>query len=391
MQLNVDLEAKDDKGQTALFIAVKHGRFAAVELLLKASASVKVRDASGTSLLHTAAGSHNVIQERLRCIMHFSFDYAAVPQTSYGPCTLEQPIAPGDEFRRELEIWLHGSPRHSIDSEDEDLLRLKEPLYDDSEHIRVLEKLLVYGFDVNEQDCQGLSTLHLAVSSTAQRVQALLEGSKGRLRFDALDKDGRTPLHYAAAMGRAEIMKLLLEFGAKIDMKDKHQTTTLHFGVVSPACTKLTIELGDLIHARDNFCRTALHYAALTYAALTEIPNRKVRDLLKAGVRPGTLGLAFRTAQDYYDVHSNRDSHHQEITKWIWGMYISCYGRSSGALYEVVPAYHYELKERNLEEQDSLGFRCNVSAERKKTLTVVSDSDEEDCYPLPVYRWNDSA
>ncbi|KAG1658555.1 Inversin-A [Nymphon striatum] len=67
---------------------------------------------------------------------------------------------------------------------------------------------------------------HLAVMGNQMKTLKML------LSFDAdqvnmQDKFGRTPLHWAAQKGRFEIVKLLLQHGAKIDIQDNYGTLAL--------------------------------------------------------------------------------------------------------------------------------------------------------------------
>ncbi|KAL8904849.1 MAG: hypothetical protein Q9207_003009 [Kuettlingeria erythrocarpa] len=279
MRLGADIEARDGKGQTALFLAIRHGRLPAVELLLKATAAVKTRDASGTSLLQIAVSSPELFAERLRFIRHYGKQYAGIPQTGSCPCSMEKPMVPVDWFKEMLDVWIQSCRPREL----QECSEFKEFLYEDGDQSEIIRQLLVHGGDVNEQDSEGQYMLHRVAYITASDI-------------DPLDNNGRTPLHYAAAMDKAETMELLLEHGANIAVKDHSQASTLHYSVMSPACTKLIIEHGDLIRAQDSFARTALHYAYMS-----EEPNKEVQDLLiKAGVRTGTVDLRGKTGRDYF-------------------------------------------------------------------------------------------
>ena len=185
-------------------------------------------------------------------------------------------------------------------------------------------------------------------------------------------------MHYAAARGKAAIMKLLLDHGARIDLADRTQATTLHFSTLSPACTKLTIKRGDLIHAQDRFCRTALHYAALV-----EEPNIEVRNLLlAAGIQTGTVDLHRQTAQFYYDTHAlmHFDSH--EVGWFICTMmYEFCFDLTDAALCSAVDSSRYYNQKHQVRFEMQIQEKMIASAEAKKTWTLVSDSDDEDLDP----------
>ena len=123
----------------------------------------------------------------------------------------------------------------------------------------------------------------------------ILDNRGDKLIVDELDHDGRTPFHYAAAAGFPKVMKLLLQFGARSDIRDNYHTTALHFGVNWPACTAITIKQGPEVNAQDRFSRTALHYAALVEESVETVTSL----LLTAGVKPGTVDLRCKTAEQY--------------------------------------------------------------------------------------------
>lgn len=79
------------------------------------------------------------------------------------------------------------------------------------------------------------------------------------------DDDGRTPLHYGARHGRMEIVKLLLERGADINVKDDvYGHTALHLAAQGHTKTvKLLLDKGVAdINVKNKFGYTVLHIAA---------------------------------------------------------------------------------------------------------------------------------
>lgn len=371
LELGADVECKDEHGQTPLFAAVRHGRPDAVELLLNANASVDTRDLSGRSLLQIAASSLEVYKERLGCIRLFQGNkdrYTKAGRRSY---PFEEPMAPERSFLEELTLWFEKAPRA------EDLAEykpFKEWLYEEpwGSYI-ILEILFDRGVNVAERTPEGESILHLAVCS-ASRLVKILENTD-QVDVNAPDHNGRTPLHYAAAAGFSDAMEALLLRGARLDITDDYQATTLHFGVNWAACTALAIKRGSQVNAQDRFSRTALHYHALV-----EEPKAKVADILKAaGVRTGTVDLSRKTAQDYiledYRTHDN-----ELVVRWIEQMTYS--------------SRYWELRQEAL-ERDALGncsyYRSRYSEyfsrkriesqEKSRTWTIVENSDEEDYKP----------
>ncbi|WP_341816387.1 ankyrin repeat domain-containing protein [Wolbachia endosymbiont (group A) of Nomada goodeniana] len=83
----------------------------------------------------------------------------------------------------------------------------------------------------NTQDENGLTLLHRAAgNNNKESVKLLLEyGAK----VDVQSKDGNTPLHYAAALGYVEIAEYLIDKGADVDAQDKAEYTPLYYALAN--------------------------------------------------------------------------------------------------------------------------------------------------------------
>ena len=167
-------------------------------------------------------------------------------------------------------------------------------------------------------------------------------------------------------------MEILLEHGANALARDNYHATVLHFGVYSVECTQLSIDKGADINAQDNFCRTPLHYAVLV-----EEPDDNVRYLLiDSGARTGTVDLKGRTAEYYKSLYNGRYAE-EDCTRWLESRHCDCHELTIYALYSAIDnasVYH-----------QNYGYtwvsRMKESAERSKTWSVVSDSEDEDFVP----------
>jgi ankyrin repeat protein len=96
------------------------------------------------------------------------------------------------------------------------LIQLKEKETDDKPILRL-----------DEKNNTGKTPLHLAVISRRKDIiKTLLDhGAKANIQSN----DGRTPLHWAAINGDCDAANLLLAAGAKINQCTKHNTTPLIF------------------------------------------------------------------------------------------------------------------------------------------------------------------
>lgn len=71
-------------------------------------------------------------------------------------------------------------------------------------------------------DRGGRSPLHYA--ETAEEARSRIEAGDDP---SLSDRDGYTPLHFAAQEGRLEVARILLGHGALVDKQDKHGNTPL--------------------------------------------------------------------------------------------------------------------------------------------------------------------
>ncbi|XP_037831299.1 protein phosphatase 1 regulatory inhibitor subunit 16B isoform X2 [Kryptolebias marmoratus] len=83
--------------------------------------------------------------------------------------------------------------------------------------IEDIQELLRQGEEVNQQDSQGTTLLHIAAANGyVQAAELLLEGGA---RMDLRDSDGWQPLHAAACWGQMHVAELLASHGASLNAK----------------------------------------------------------------------------------------------------------------------------------------------------------------------------
>ena len=131
-------------------------------------------------------------------------------------------------------------------------------------HENVAAALLKNGADVNATNDYGQAALHTAVFSGHPNIVLLL------IEHGAdVNQPSRRgyPLHIAAghaSSNRVEIVKLLLENGAKVDVRAKNHSTPLHWTDEDKGAevAKLLINHGANVNAVSKINETPLHWSA---------------------------------------------------------------------------------------------------------------------------------
>jgi ankyrin repeat protein len=95
----------------------------------------------------------------------------------------------------------------------------------DGDVAHVTEDLAQNPGDLNLPDDTGSTPLHLAASYCRLDVVALLLDKGAKVNIKA--QDGATPLHLAAQQGCADVVKLLLARHADVNARDKDHRTPL--------------------------------------------------------------------------------------------------------------------------------------------------------------------
>lgn len=146
--------------------------------------------------------------------------------------------------------------------------------------------------DLTIADIQGRNALHLACERGQEGVVRLL--CRAGVPVNASDIEGRRPIHYAArsevsAPQSAQVLRVLIEYGADINSRNKSGWTGLHEVMLSGSSfwhQEVDQKVASLLRARcvvdiqDKQGKTPLFLAAVTGH------HRVVRALLAAGANP---------------------------------------------------------------------------------------------------------
>ncbi|XP_069669378.1 ankyrin repeat domain-containing protein 1-like [Periplaneta americana] len=128
--------------------------------------------------------------------------------------------------------------------------------------------------------CYGKDTLgglrkELAALSKSERERRLFEASysgnvtllMGLLQvgtnISVTDKETKTPLQVAASYGKVNVIRILLDAGAPVNVKSKRdEATALHYACCFPDVLYLLLDRGASLEERTNSGGTCLHSAA---------------------------------------------------------------------------------------------------------------------------------
>ena len=363
ISFGADANVEDVKGRTALLVAVENGRSTAAQALITAGASTTVLDETGMTLLQVAASSENIFKERLEHIERHGERLAETGDRDIHQFPVHIAEDPRQSVLKRLSHWIENTagPLTCLVNDPNFIAAMNE----DREYPDIIRLLFNHGTDLGIKTSKGETLLHLAVGS-APRIKVLLELGAQVLDINARDKQGRSSLHHAAAVGVHAAMELLLANGANVKMSDFRKASTLHYAVNHPACTKLAIQKENNIKAVNSHKRTALHY----FAMLEELHQEVFDQLYEAGVDPNAIDSQGMTAF-YYAKHSHLGSHgFEETTRWI---------DTQGRRYVLHPlVIHFMLRESSAQaSRDSLRFfkNMNWAWSREKRWWIVPDDE----------------
>ena len=291
----IDLDAMDDQGHTALYGATFFGRTQVVEYLLKQGADADVSDMDGKTPLHVAAsrGYSRIMRalvqytndidaqdllgatatfsaaesgsaEVLRILMENSADPNIANSNEETP--LWAATANGHESS--ARVLLEGSSargKTKVEVDARAVERGRTPLHVAAERgdINIARLLLEHGAGKEVRDATGNTALFVAADGGhARMVMWLLERN---VVIDAANHHGETPLYVSSLDGHVPVTEVLLNRGADTEAADDNGETPL-MGAAQEGHTAIITELlaaSAKIEAANDIGETPLMVAAL--------------------------------------------------------------------------------------------------------------------------------
>ncbi|CAG8905346.1 unnamed protein product [Penicillium nalgiovense] len=187
-----EIEARNHAQKTPLLHAISQSAIKQAQALVECGASIMARDANGETALHLAASSSSWCSSLLGWLVETGADVNWV-----GGKHSETPI-----FNAIRKFYAR-------------------------QGMECIQTLLSLGADVQFRNMDGLTPLSLAVRmGSIESTKILLEHGSC---VNSRDKNGKSPLHYAAeAWNVHKIVKLLIQYGADVNSRDMLGFTPLH-------------------------------------------------------------------------------------------------------------------------------------------------------------------
>ena len=286
LEQNADVNKTDDLGLSALHCACEDGHLDVVNMLLSKGAEIEAKDASGhTPLIEATRYGHCTVVEAL--ISSGAFVNVMI---SGGDTVLDCAFA-----RRYFSIMKMLISKGAVIMSEygQDMTPLIGAIV--RGHHTEVEALISSGANVNSRNKRGYTALHCACQYGHLHIVKTLISNGANIKAE--DCFGRTPLMEAAEHGHHLVVEVLISSGAFIDHKDWLTTALLYAAdnrhyqcclrliaagadvrfvpkilqarlICNPAIKGLDSEVktailaGVPVNLKDNFNRSALHYAA---------------------------------------------------------------------------------------------------------------------------------
>lgn len=228
-----------------------------MESILSRGASVSAKDNEGGTPLHHAISNFSVIAsitEKLEILLSRGADINAQNDAGLTPLSLATK-ARGVSCM--AHILKYNPDVHIADNQGRTALHFAA-MYRGFHLDRGFEALLKTGVDVNKKDNDGLTPLFYALDTPdANMVLLLLKyGAEPKVQ----DKEKRTPLHHAALhllpLRCANIAKMLMDYGADPNMKDENGRVAaeLSKNITSEEFEAIIQGRGKHKHNLDDYC-----------------------------------------------------------------------------------------------------------------------------------------
>ncbi|KAK7473421.1 hypothetical protein BaRGS_00035348 [Batillaria attramentaria] len=153
------------------------------------------------------------------------------------------------------------------DSDDKDVF--SRPESKDCPRGTIVKSLIASGARLEAVDTEGKTPLHMACEGDSYEMVNIMLQAGANVK--AKDKKGYTPLHVTCGYNNRDVTKSLVDAKSDVDASDNNGLTPLHVACINKAtdCAEILLRANASVNARINAGKTPLHMAC--YAGSKEI------------------------------------------------------------------------------------------------------------------------
>lgn len=222
------LNAEGPLGMTALGEACRAGQIDVVRFLLDAGASMG-------DVLHLACEYKGVDMVNVLMASGVSVDSV----NKYGKTPLHTAVE-----RNNVDI-VEALLKHGASVDQVDRQRCQSPLHVAcrTECVGIVKLLIAFGAQINLKNTSSDTPLLIACTWNKSLDVVLTLLNDGAL-IDEVDKFGDTALHKACDRGRLDMVRILLQYGASVNIPNKRHLTPLHLAFDYDSITSVLLDYG---------------------------------------------------------------------------------------------------------------------------------------------------
>lgn len=176
----------------------------------------------------------------------------------------------------EIKNYLNGAKNLNSNFKEESILHYAIN-NSQNNYFEIIELLINNGVDINNHHSRFLETpLHKLCARMTPHIDVISMLLKKGAEVNAINISGKTPVFYLSFNYSVELLNLLVEYGADINIKDKYKNTLLHDDYINcldehfEEFLKALIALGFDINSTNSLGTTPLNYCE----------NKKIKKIL---------------------------------------------------------------------------------------------------------------